>query len=302
MGAILVVGSLNMDLVVRAARHPAPGETVLGEAFQTFPGGKGANQAVAAARLATTPVRMIGRVGADAFGEALVTGLAADGVATTWVQRDAAAPTGVALITLDQAGQNTIVVAPGANARLTPEDVEAAAAAFEGVAVVVVQLEIPLATVARAITLAHARGARVLLNPAPAQPLPAAMLAAVDDLLPNQTELAQLTGEADYATAARQLLGAGVGRVVVTLGGEGVCLFDGEGRSALAAHPVTVVDTTAAGDAFTGAYAAALAEGRPAREALAWGNAAGALAVTRAGAQPALPTRREVEALLAGAR
>ena len=167
---IVVVGSLNMDLVVRTPRHPQIGETIIGSAFQTFPGGKGANQAVAAARLGGS-VRMIGRVGADAFGEALLGTAARDGVDTSWISRDAEAPTGVALITVDDGGQNTIVVASGANMRLTPEYVFAAEAAFEDAAILLMQLESPLPAIARAIELAHLHGAQVVLNPSPAQPL-----------------------------------------------------------------------------------------------------------------------------------
>jgi len=300
-GHIVVVGSLNMDLVVRAPRHPQPGETILGGDFRTFPGGKGANQAVAAARLGAA-VQMIGRVGADAFGDALLQTLAQDGVDTRHVQRDQEAPTGVALITLNAAGQNAIVVAPEANARVTPQDVVAAAAAFAGAAVLLLQLECPLPAVAQAIELAKQHGAQVVLNPAPAQPLDAALLAQVDYLLPNQNELALLTGLDDLRPAVRRLQAVGVRRIVVTLGEEGVLVVEGDSEVHIPAHGVTVVDTTAAGDAFAGAFAVALLEGHATYQAAAWGNAAGALAVTRAGAQPSLPRRDELEKFLAAAR
>jgi len=300
-GHIVVVGSLNMDLVVRAPRHPQPGETIMGGDFRTFPGGKGANQAVAAARLGAA-VQMIGRVGADAFGDALLQTLAQDGVATRHVRRDQEAPTGVALITLNAAGQNAIVVAPGANAWVTPQDIVAAEAAFAGAAVLLLQLECPLPAVAQAIELAKQHGAQVVLNPAPAQPLDVALLAKVDYLLPNQNELALLTGRDAIRPAVSRLQAVGVRRIVVTLGEEGVLVAEDDSEIHIPAHGVTVVDTTAAGDAFAGAFAAALLEGHSTRQAAAWGNAAGALAVTRAGAQPSLPRRSELEKFLAEAR
>ncbi|MBP7692770.1 MAG: ribokinase [Anaerolineales bacterium] len=294
---IVVVGSLNMDLVVRAPHHPQPGETILGDEFRTFPGGKGANQAVAAARLGAR-VSLVGRVGQDDFGTALLETLARDGVDAAAVRRDAAA-TGVALITVDAAGQNTIVVAAGANGQVSPADVDAAAPLFTNAAVVLLQLEIPLATVRHTLTVARQHAVPVVLNPAPAQPLPAELLAGVEVLIPNQTELAQLTGEAEIEAGARRLLAAGVRNIVVTLGADGVLGLTAAGeRFHHPAQAVKVVDTTAAGDAFVGAFATALAEGRPLPEAAAWGNAAGALAVTRAGAQPSLPSRAEFLAFL----
>jgi ribokinase len=298
-GHMVVVGSINMDLVVRSPRHPQPGETLLGSEFKTFPGGKGANQAVAAARLGGQ-VKMIGRVGADAFGKSLIQTLAHDGVDTSQVKQLGVA-TGVALITVDAAGQNTIVVVPGANGELTPSDLLAASSAFEGAAVVVMQLEIPLPAVSQAAELARRHGARVLLNPAPAQSLDASLLRNLDYIIPNQSEAALLTGENDPRRAAERLREMGVRSVVVTLGDQGVFILDDDCEVHLRAHRVNVVDTTAAGDAFVGAFAVALAQGRPTREAAAWGNAAGALTVTRAGAQPSLPMRSHVETLLAHA-
>lgn len=297
-GHILVVGSLNMDLVVRSPRHPQPGETLLGTEFHTFPGGKGANQAVAAARLGGQ-VKLIGRVGADAFGNALLETLSQDGVDTRHVEQLQDAPTGIALITVNDAGQNTIVVVPGANAKLSPPDLLSAAPSFEGASVVVIQLEIPLLTVTYAADLARRHGARVVLNPAPAQPLSATCLEQVDVLIPNQSEAALLTGCAAAGDAARRLMASGVRSVIVTMGEGGVLVVEDETATHLPAHRVSVVDTTAAGDAFVGAFAVALAEGRTVREAAAWGNAAGALAVTRAGAQPSLPARAELERFLA---
>jgi len=296
--AIVVVGSLNMDLVVRTPRHPQIGETILGSGFQTFPGGKGANQAVAAARLGGR-VRMIGRVGADAFGEALVAAASQDGVDTSWIRRDPQAPSGVALITVDDAGRNTIVVASGANMRLTPEDVSAAESAFDGAGVLLIQLESPLPAVERAVQLARERGVHVVLNPAPAQPLAASFLSQVDTLIPNQNELELLSGVAGTQAAVERLSALGVGDLIVTLGEEGVYVVAGEQQTTIPAYPVDAVDTTAAGDAFLGAYAVALTEGMPALQAAAWSNAAAAISVTRRGAQPSLPTRVELDEFLA---
>jgi len=298
---IVVVGSLNMDLVVRAPRHPLPGETILGGEFRTFPGGKGANQAVAAARLGGA-VKMIGRVGADAFGDSLLQTMAKDGVDTQRILRDPEAATGVALITVDAAGQNTIVVASGANGRVTPGDVSAAEDIFAGAAIVLLQLECPLPAVACAIELARQHGARVVLNPAPAQPLDATLLAGVDYLIPNQAELALLSGLDSTRAAVSRLQTIGIPSIIVTLGEEGTLVAEGNSGTLLPAHRVVAVDTTAAGDAFVGAFAVALTEGGSTLQAAAWGNAAGALAVTRAGAQPSLPTRRELEHLLSEAR
>jgi ribokinase len=292
---IIVVGSLNMDLVVRAPHLPQPGETILGSDFRTHPGGKGANQTVAAARLGGT-VRMVGCIGNDAFGNELAQNLTADGVDHQYVRRDAA-PTGVALITVDSHGQNTIVVASGANFQLSPADIDAAETLFQHAAVLVLQLESPIATIQRAIELAAHYQIPIILNPAPAQPLTSELLAQVTYLIPNQTELALLTGEPELAPAVAKLRALGVGCVIVTLGGDGVYAISDQGEINLAAHKVTVVDTVAAGDAFVGGFAVGIAEGMNLADALALGNAAGAIAVTRAGAQPSLPTRAEAEGL-----
>ncbi|GAB4441332.1 MAG: ribokinase [Chloroflexi bacterium OHK40] len=300
-GQVVVVGSLNMDLVVQVARHPRPGETVLGDDLRTFPGGKGANQAVAAARLGA-PVVMVGRVGRDGYGQQLRAALAADRVDLRFVQDDPVAPSGVALISVDAAGQNAIIVAPGANARVGPEDIRAAEEVIAGAALLVAQLECPLPAVAEAVALAGHHGVPVVLNPAPARQLDAALLRGVRYLVPNQHELAGLTGATpDTAPEplAQALCAAGVGHVIVTLGEAGALLVDGASTERFAARRVAVVDTTAAGDAFVGALSAALASGLPLREAVRQGIAAGSLAVTRAGAQPSLPTRAELDAALA---
>ena len=297
---ILVVGSLNMDLVVSVERHPQVGETLLGNSFQTFPGGKGANQAVAARRLGGQ-VAMLGRVGRDAFGASLRQSLETDGVSTGWLLSDEAAPTGVALITVSAGGANTIVVVPGANGRLSSADLAAAQPAFQKAQVVLLQLEIPIPTVLEAARLGKQQGAKILLNPAPAALLPDELFGLVDVLIPNEHELLLLAGEAaDPEQAIRVLLGKGAASILVTLGSRGALLANGGERVHLPAYPVQAVDTVAAGDAFIGALAVALAEGRPLLEAARWGNAAGAVAVTRAGAQPSLPYRGELEQMLGG--
>jgi len=303
MPHIVVVGSLNMDLVVRTPHMPAPGETVLGDDFQTIPGGKGANQAVAAARQGAR-VSMVGRVGQDAFGRALLDNLQAEGIDVSHVLVDDVAPSGVALITVDDSGQNSIVVASGANWRLTVEDAEKALAEIGAFDVLVMQLESPLLVVEAAARLAREQGARVVLNPAPAQALPTDLLALVDVLIPNESETSLLTGlpvetVSQAEDAAQALLDQGVGAVVLTLGSRGSLVIE-PGRKAahLSPHTVEVVDTTAAGDAFVAGFATRWAEGANLVEAARWGNAAGALAVTKMGAQPSAPSRVDVERLL----
>jgi len=299
---VTVAGSLNMDLVVRAPRIPEPGETIIGGEFRTVPGGKGANQAVAAARLGAQ-VAMVGRVGGDAFGGLLLENLAAAGVDPAFVTRDPQAATGVALIEVDDAGQNSIVVVSGANMRLAPADVEAAAAAIGVADVLLLQLESPLETVTRAAQVARAQGVTVILNPAPARPVPDGLLGLVDVLIPNESETALLTGlpvgdQEQAQAAAAALRRMGVATVILTLGERGALLAYEGGAELFPAFDVTPVDTTAAGDAFVGGLAVALAEGRPLQEAVRWGNAAGALATTRLGAQPSLPTRQALEKML----
>ena len=305
MGAkIAVVGSLNMDLVVRAPHMPVPGETVIGSDFRTIPGGKGANQAVAAARLGAE-VTMIGRVGDDDFGRAQLRNLGELGIDTTHVIVDAEAATGIALITLDASGQNSIVLASGANMRLTKEDINAAQGTIVQSDVLVLQLESPLEVVTYAIDIAHAGGVKVILNPAPARPLPEETLARLDYLIPNESETALLTGieVADHNSAeeaAERLREEGVGTVILTLGDRGAFLVSAEESVHVPVYEVEVVDTTAAGDAFVGGLAVALAQGQNLAEAVRYANAAGALAVTRLGAQPSLPTRQEVEEFMKG--
>jgi ribokinase len=302
---ITVVGSLNMDLVARTPRIPQPGETIIGNDFHTVPGGKGANQAVAAARLGIQ-VSMVGRVGRDTFAGPLLDNLAVAGVDHTFVTQDSEAATGVALIVVDDAGQNSIVVASGANARLTPADVDEAKTAIAGADALLLQLESPLETVTRAAEVARAHGVTVILNPAPARSLPAGLLSLVDVLIPNESETALLTGlpvgdQSQTEAAATALLDLGVGTVILTLGERGAMLAQAGRMELCPAFAVVPVDTTAAGDAFVGGFAVALAEGRALAEAVRWGNATGALATTKLGAQSSLPTRQELETLLAQA-
>jgi len=296
-GHVVIVGSINMDLVVRSPRLPLPGETILGSAFATFPGGKGANQAVAASRLGASVI-MVGRVGNDAFGDQMLQTLANDRVDVSQVQHDTQAPTGVALITVDDKGENTIVVASGANMSLTPEDVSAAESCFAGAAAVVMQFEIPLPAIQRACDLARRHGARIILNPAPARSLEPEFLAGVDDLIPNQTELSMLSGITTIPEATAELRAWGVQNVIVTLGADGVLLAGSGEPVRYPAFKVKALDTTAAGDAFVGAYAVGLADGLAAHDAIRWANAAAALSVTHVGAQPSLPRRGELERFL----
>ncbi len=292
-----------MDLVARTPRIPQPGETIIGGDFHTVPGGKGANQAVAAARLGAQ-VSMVGRVGRDAFANPLLENLAVAGVDHTFVTQDPGGATGVALIVVDDAGQNSIVVASGANMRLSPADVDAAEAAIAAADALLLQLESPLETVTRAAEVARTHRVTVILNPAPARPLPAALLSLVDVLIPNESETSLLTGmpvgdQVEAETAAAALRESGVGTVILTLGDRGALLAREGETERFPAFDVTPVDTTAAGDAFVGGFAVALAEGQSLAEAVRWGNAAGALATTKLGAQPSLPNRQALEKLLA---
>jgi ribokinase len=300
----VVVGSINVDLVVRLARLPRPGETLAADELLTISGGKGANQAVAAARLGAA-VHMIGRIGDDAFGPRLRAGLAAEGVNTDAVLVAADSSSGVALIGVEASGENAIILVAGANGRLTPEDVFQREEVFRSADVVLVQLEVPPATVAAAVAAARRQGVRVILDPAPAPAtsLPVAP-ADVHVLTPNQTEVQALTGVvvddlAQARIAAEALRCMGARNVVLKLGALGALLYDDQGRCEhIATAEVEAVDTTAAGDAFTAALGVALAEGKALPEAVRFACAAGTLAVTRFGAQPALPTQVEVEQFL----
>jgi ribokinase len=299
---ILVVGSSNTDMIIRLDRIPRPGETILGGELATAAGGKGANQAVGAAR-AGGSVTFIARVGHDMFGEQAVAGFVKDGINVAHIVRDAAAPSGVALIFVAKDGENSIAVASGANGRLAPADVKKAAALFGQAAVVVMQLETPLETVQAATELATKAGVRVILNPAPARPLPDKLLKRVSILTPNETEAELLTGvkvtdTASASKAAAKLRARGVGTIIITLGARGAFISDASGEQLVPGFKVQAVDTTAAGDIFNGALAVALAEGKPLPAAVRFANAAAALSVTKLGAQPSAPPRRAIEKFL----
>jgi ribokinase len=298
MAKILVVGSINMDLVVRVPHPPVPGETVLGGEFETFPGGKGANQAVAASRMGGE-VAMVGRVGNDDFGDTLIQGLVEDKIKTTYVTKDSSAASGIAMIAVATGGENMIVVASGANMQVTVEDVNRAREMMREADLLLVQLEVPLEVISTAVELAKAYNVPVVMNPAPAQALSPSLLACVDVITPNKLELKAISGSEELLKGAHTLLEWGVKHVVVTLGANGARVVDETIDQHVPAHEVTAVDTTAAGDAFNGALAVALAEGKPLLEAVRYGMAAGALASTKRGAQPSLPTREAVEQFLA---
>ncbi|MCS6880108.1 MAG: ribokinase [Oscillochloridaceae bacterium] len=298
---IVVFGSINMDLVARAPRLPTTGETVPGHTFFTAPGGKGANQAVACARLGA-PTRMVGRVGDDALGAELRAGLRAAGVD----ERDVLTtpgPSGVALIAVDDAGRNTIIVVPGANGAIGPADVTRLETALIGARALLLQLEIPLEAVVAAANAARRAGVPVILDPAPARELPAELYRLADIITPNESEAATLVGfdlsdEAARIAAARALHARTGGAVALKLGEHGALLFASDQFLRLPALPVRAVDTVAAGDAFNAGLAAALVEGQPLAAAVRWAVAAGAVAVTRPGAQAAMPSRAEVLAML----
>jgi ribokinase len=297
-GLIAVVGSLNMDVIVRVERLPVAGETVLGDDVLFAPGGKGANQAVAAARLGAH-VCLLGRLGRDAFGAQLRKDLRDEGVDDTWIA-EGPEPTGVASIMVDRAGENLIAVAPGANAALGSSDVSSALAQLKDVAVVVAELEVPLNAVLEAARVARQINVPFVLNAAPARPGIDELLPYVTVLIVNESEAAVLLGHGidDEADAARALLNRGPTHVVVTLGGRGAVCADSVQVARVGAPRVEVVDTTGAGDAFVGAFAVQWAAGAPLAEAVRFACACGALACTLAGAQTALPREAQVQALL----
>jgi ribokinase len=294
---LLVVGSANADLVIDVERRPGAGETVLGSDLAVHPGGKGANQAVAAARLGARTA-LLARVGDDAHGRLLLDSQRAAGVDTVGVLVGGA-PTGVALITVDPSGDNSIVVSPGANSRLTPQDIRAAACLFQTSRVVSAQLEIPLETVV-AVAASLAPGSRFVLNPSPPRPLPAVLLAACDPLIVNEHEAKVILGGSatggEPEDWARILLAKGPRSVVVTLGAQGALVASAEGVTRVAPVEVDAVDTTGAGDSFTAALAWQLGTGSSLAEAAAYAARVGAVAVTRRGAQESFPTAEEVEA------
>lgn len=301
MAGIIVIGSLNMDLVINAPRMPVIGESIIGGGFITAPGGKGANQAVAAARLGGQ-VTMVGCLGNDVFGSSLLKNLKDNNINIENVKILEGVSTGIAVIVL-VSGDNFIVVDPGANAMLTPEHIESLDEQIGRSDIMLVQLEIPIETVERAITMAKRHGVKVLLNPAPARSLPDSLLSKVDIFTPNESECGIVTGiqaeSVDSASmAVKYLLGKGIPQVVITMGAKGVVYNKGSNIIHKPAYRVNVVDTTAAGDSFSGALSVALSQGKGIDEAVDFASAVGALTVTKKGAQPSLPTLEEVNAFL----
>lgn len=300
MGRIVVLGSSNTDLVIRSSRMPLPGETVLGGDFMMASGGKGANQAVAIARLGA-PVTFIAKVGCDMFGDRAIEQYAAEGIDTSTILRDADAPSGVALITVDDTtGENCIVVAGGANNSLSVADVDAMRDHIAGADYLLMQLEIPMPVIEHAAAIAFDAGVKVVLNPAPAAKLSDSLLAKCYLLTPNETECGIIAGtpvenERQAESAAGMLIAKGVQNVIVTLGGKGSLYVSATEREMIPAYRVKAVDTTAAGDTYNGALCVALSEGRTVTEAAGFATKASAISVTRAGAQPSLPTRGEVD-------
>ena len=299
---IAVVGSANMDLIVCAERIPKPGETVLGSTFRTALGGKGANQAVAAARLGAA-VTFVARVGNDEFGNQALNQYEREGLVTDYVTQDPSAPTGVALIVVDEQGENAIAVAPGANGNLSEEHIESSKEAIQQADVLLLQLEIPMRVVHYAARVALAAGVRIILNPAPAQPIDKDLLRSVTVLTPNENEVAtladvEISDDASTREAARCLRSGGVPSIVVTQGARGAYVDSGELGASIPGLPVTAVDTTAAGDAMNGALAWALASGQSLLDAVEFSMKAAAFCVTRPGAHPSLPTSRELNAFI----
>ena len=296
MPDILVVGSLNADLVVRTPRFPQPGETISGEDLRVIPGGKGANQAVAAARLGAN-VSMLGRVGKDNFGDFLLDTLNSNNVDSQLVQRDDSS-TGTATIIVDANGQNSIILSAGANGKVSSLDVELAS--FPAFSLLLLQLEIPTPTVLSAAKRAKESGIRVILNPAPAKELSKELISLADFIIPNETELSHLTNQpvndiSSAKSAAKLLIERGPKTVIVTLGSNGALIVTNEHTNHIPAYIVDVVDTTAAGDAFIGGFATALLQKKSLEDSVRFGCACGALATTRFGAQPSLPTKEEIQ-------
>jgi ribokinase len=301
MADVVVIGSINMDLVVKTNRMPLPGETLHGEDLQMIPGGKGANQAAAVAKLGVD-VAMVGRVGNDIFGQKLIEGLSTTGVNTDCVFTELNSISGTALIIVDQNGQNSIVVSPGANAKVSQADILANEWLLSQSKILLLQFEIPIDVVNYAVEIAVKHNIRVILNPAPASKISKGLFSNIDIVIPNEIEASHLTGVKvvdlkTAETAARVLLDLGVRAVVVTLGDKGALLVSPAEKLYLPARKVPVIDTTAAGDAFVGGLAAALIQGFPLEESVGYATCAGAIAVTRFGAQTSLPTKEEVDQL-----
>ena len=300
--SIAVFGSINLDLVVRAARLPKPGETLSGHAFQTIPGGKGANQAVACARLGAKTI-MVGRVGEDEFGGRLKNELGTAGVDHSNVKFDPTVSSGVAVIAVDDTAENMILVVPGANGKVNDEDLQRLESVLSQSEILLLQLEIPLQIVVAAAKLAKKMGVKVILDPAPAQPLPEEIYPVLDIITPNETEAETLVGIPvktieDASRAAQVLKSRGAQNVIIKMGSRGAFASLEEKEEFFASFPVEAVDTVAAGDAFNGALAVGLSEDNTIEEAIRWGLAGGAFSVTKEGAQPAMPDRNQLFAIL----
>ena len=303
---VVTFGSINFDLTAYVPRLPAAGETISGSSFLTVPGGKGANQAVCCARLGA-PSILVGRTGQDTFGRQVLEAIRGEGVDTTRVFTDSATGTGLAVISVDAGAMNTIIIIAGANGRLGEEDVNRASDLLDGRSILLLQLETPLEPSLALARLARASGSKVILDPAPAIPLPDEIFTQVDLITPNEVETAILTGitprtREDCARASDILLARGAGTVVLKLGERGVYYQNASASGFLPPFPVEAVDSVAAGDAFNGGLAVALFEGKSLEEAIRWGAAAGAIACTRRGAIPSMPHREELERLVGETR
>ena len=299
---IIVFGSINLDLTAYVSRLPLTGETITGRSFLTAPGGKGANQAVCAARLGA-PTVFIGRIGRDAFGDQALAAVSTEGVDTSRVWIDTDAGTGLAVISVNEKAENTIIIIPGANGRLDGTDVDRAANLLDGNSIVMLQLETPLEPSLKLAILARGRGAKVILDPAPAVLLPDELYRVVDLITPNEVETGILTGiqpqsVEDCSRAAQLLLARGAQSSVIKMGAQGVYFQSQQASGFIPPFYINAVDSVAAGDAFNGGLAVALFEGKPLEEAVRWGAAAGAIACTRKGAIPSMPHREELESLM----
>ena len=301
MSKIVVVGSSNTDMVIQSEHLPAPGETILGGEFFMNPGGKGANQAVAAAKLGGDVV-FVARVGDDIFGQEAVAGFKLEGINTDFIVTDPEQPSGVATIMVDGKGENCIAVASGANNRLSPADVDQAMAQVDAADVLLMQLETPIETIEYVASLGSEKGKTVILNPAPAQALSDELLAKLDVITPNETEAEMLTGikvenRADAEKAAQALREKGIGTVIITLGSQGAFVLSDSFTGMVATRKVEAVDTTAAGDTFNGALAVGMANGQAIDEAGGFANKAATISVTRLGAQASVPSLAELKSL-----
>jgi len=299
---ITVIGSSNTDLVATVPKLPLPGETVMGKEFMVAPGGKGANQAVAIARIGGD-VTFVAKVGVDDYGEQALKNFKNDGIDTSFVFRDYNTPSGVALIFVDESGENMLVPVPGANGRLLPADIEKARIAIESADILVLQLEVPLQTVEYAVIIAHEKGIPIVLNPAPGRKLEKRLIEKVNYIIPNETEAETLTGikvtdDSSAKKAGEELLKLGAKTAIITMGRQGAMLVNSSESELIPAFKVHAVDATAAGDAFTGGFSYAVASGKDIKEAIIFGNAVAAITVTRMGAQPSMPTKDELEEFL----